>query len=756
MDYLSTSDQISQVLGTSGTDWKILRFFFDFRSGTNIANTFEGLLRSLLLQMVEKVPGLETGLAQFSAKSHVPEHTLQWDLRSLKDAFYRALAESPTGLCLFIDGLDEYEGQMYELVRFFFSISERCGPRAGQKVCLASRPEGALALGLEACPGFRMQDHNTQGIARYVWNMLDSRILPDEQDRDAFSKKVAWKAEGVFLWARFAVSEVISSFSRGETLDELNRRLDEVPLEMDEMYSKIFGRMSPGDRHDAQLMFQLVCFAKVPSPFSNGLTLLQLKEAVSVANNRTVDPAHERRSSELHRFRRTLRAKSGGLLEEISIKASGISPGSEESIESDRNDPGKLSIRLIHRTVKSYLDQNGWLLELQINNDSFSPHALWLNICCKNVQSILGPSTSRSQYTNSRAAQLDDLPKPSVRHSLIQYASYSLFYHARFFEALNEESSYKYLSLVSPSLLVYLRDRSRFMVFHDKAMNAIYQKPNTQPWQIVVEQGLALCSGDVIKGGLYAPRGDDEAITAALALHKYTADQPLDTSKDSLSQLVTLLLDSGAIVSRTSIIMCLRNGTVRTLQVLLDYWYKGSIEADAAGRFSLLFELAVNREKEGFESMLDLLLAREKDMLQVHAPDGNILHDMIAAMAERRRLRYNLERVESLVKRGVDIKAYSTRGTPLQLAWRCFHSPETLPHNRVVLSKLGSVLVENGADTDWTEPNGTVVSKDDIVAWCRWPHEQLRFQSEFEFVSSPSAEFLRTSTTFPSTQHGHR
>ena len=609
--------------------------------------------------MVEKIPGLETGLAQSSAKSYVPKYIIKWDLRSLQDAFYRALVESPIALCLFIDGLDEYGGQTYELVRFFFSISERCGPQARYKVCLASRSEGALALGLEACPRFRMQDYNTQGIEGYVRNMLDSRVLPDEQDRRVFSKLVARKAEGIFLWARFAVSEVICSVSRGESLDYLSHRLDEVPLEMNAIYSKIFGRMSTGDQHDARLMFQLVCFA---TKTLNGLTLLQLKEAVDVANNRTVDPAQDRGSCELHRFRRTLRAKSGGLLEEVSSKASVTSSGSKDGIERDRDDPGGFSIRLIHRTVKSYLDQKGWLLELQIDNESFSPHALWLKICCKHVQTILGPSTSRSQYTDPRPANPHYILKPSVRHSLIQYASYSLFYHARSLEVLNGESSYKYLSLVSTSLWIYLRDKCRPLDIYDEIMvdwDAIDRKPNVQPWQIVVEQGLALCSGDVIKRGLYAPQGDDEAITTALAFHEYTADQPLDTSKDSLSQLVTLLLDSGAVVSSTSIIMCLRNGTVRTLEVLLDYWFKGSIEADAACRFSLLLELVVNREKEGFESMLDLLLAREKDILQVYAPDGNVLHDIIAWMAEPWNFWYKLERINHLVERGADIKVCS-------------------------------------------------------------------------------------------------
>ena len=78
-------------------------------------------------------------------------------------------------------------------------------------------------------------------------------------------------------------------------------------------------------------------------------------------------------------------------------------------------------------------------------------------------------------------------------------------------------------------------------------------------------------------------------------------------------------------------------------------------------------------------------------------------------------------------------KAFSTRGTPLQLAWRCFHSPEIDWCNRLELARFMNVLVENGADTDWTEPNGTIVSKGDILAWCGWSYMQLKLQSEFHY-----------------------
>ncbi|KAM0796938.1 hypothetical protein BDR22DRAFT_936967 [Usnea florida] len=720
MDYLSTSQEVSRLLSTSKAEWTIIRFFFDFRSGTATANNFEGLLRSLLHQMVDKSPGLETGLGQTGPKPYTPEHISKWNSRSLQDAFYRTLANFPTALCLFIDGLDEYGGKTHELVRFFFSISKRCGPQARHKVCLASRPEEVLALGFGHCPGLRMQDYNTQGIEECVRNMLDSNFVSNEQDRDAFSKLVANQAEGVFLWARFAALEVITYFARGENLDELNRRLDEVPREMNEIYSKIFGRMSPGDRQDAQLMFQLVCFAIGSSHGSHGLTLLQLKEAVGVAKSGAVDPADERRPSELERFRRTLRAKSGGLLEEVRTKASGTDSGSEDGSESDCDDLGGLSIRLIHRTVKSYLDQKGWLLELRIDNDSFTPHALWLHICCEHLQSVLGPSESRSKYTDPRADFPPNFLKLSLRNSLIQYACDNLFYHARFLEALNGESSYKYLRLVSPSLWMYLRDKCRPLGAYevcDLDWGAIARKPDTQPWQIAIEQGLSLCSGDVIEKGLYTPQGDDEAISIALVLHQYITSGPLDARNDTLNELVTLLLEWGAAVSPTNIVMCLRHGTVPTLEGLLDSCSKDRIEAEAIDLISELTFSSQTHEK--FETKLDSLLARGKKMIQLSGPSGTVFHNIVALIVERHAVIGNtVRKLKTLIDRGVNIEAPSLRGTPLQLAWRCFHSPELSYYHRQELAFLMKVLVENGANTDWTEPNGTDVNKAGILDWC--------------------------------------
>ena len=43
------------------------------------------------------------------------------------------------------------------------------------------------------------------------------------------------------------------------------------------------------------------------------------------------------------------------------------------------------------------------------------------------------------------------------------------------------------------------------------------------------------------------------------------------------------------------------------------------------------------------------------------------------------------------------------------------------------------VLILYGADTNWTEPNGAVITKDEILRWTRMSEDQLALQKDFEY-----------------------
>ena len=138
----------------------------------------------------------------------------------------------------------------------------------------------------------------------------------------------------------------------------MSQRLEKLPSDMDELYANIFARMNTRDQEEAKVVFQLVCFA-VPDDDSHGLNLRQLKEAVAFSQNSIHGFARDDSTDGFGRFRNRLKAKSGGLLEEIVHEGvtSRYTPKTQEELEMNGG-----SIKLIYRIAQAYLEREGWFL----------------------------------------------------------------------------------------------------------------------------------------------------------------------------------------------------------------------------------------------------------------------------------------------------------------------------------------------------------------------------------------------------------
>lgn len=60
MNYLVRANKLHNFLPPRKAPWLVIEFYFDFRAGTSIANTPQGMLRSLLLQLVNEVDCIRT------------------------------------------------------------------------------------------------------------------------------------------------------------------------------------------------------------------------------------------------------------------------------------------------------------------------------------------------------------------------------------------------------------------------------------------------------------------------------------------------------------------------------------------------------------------------------------------------------------------------------------------------------------------------------------------------------------------------
>ena len=347
--------------------WITLHFFFDFRGGKHVNNNFQGLLRSLLYQLVTSVSEfdeLELDAGGHDAISDWPEHRL-------RDALRKSLERISQGVCIFVDGLDEYEGDVLLLIQFLKSLASRQNPLI--KICVSSRPEPIPSQQLQDRPNLFMSEHNASAIELYCYRTLwefDSAVL-DDFDLSQLSCSIAERAEGVFLWARFAMRELMQGYCEAETLDELERRLEKIPQDIGQIYDRMVARLELPAKKECMIMLQLVCFAKRP------LAWQELCVAIKFAMNtdRTIierigdDNNSAEASKEYKTFAKRLRAKAVGLLELSSLPP---------------------RPKLIHRSVQTYLNQKGWQTLGGLTGNNLIRHeSLYVETCTRYFRSLL-------------------------------------------------------------------------------------------------------------------------------------------------------------------------------------------------------------------------------------------------------------------------------------------------------------------------------------------------------------------------------
>ena len=464
--------------------WITLHFFFDFRGGKQINNNFKGLLRSLLCQLLRSVPQLDE--LALDAGGH--ESISDWPEHRLRDALRRSLEKASQGVCIFVDGLDEYEDNVLVLIQFLKSLASSQDPWI--KLCVSSRPEPIPSQLLQDLPNLSMSEHNASGIRSYCLRTLediDSAVY-DDSDVSHLSHSIAERADGMFVWARFALDELIQGYCEAETLVELERRLEEIPQDLGETYDRMVARLEPPAKKECMIMLQLVCFAKRP------LAWQELCVATKIAMNtdRTIDERigddnnSAEASKEYKTFSKRLRAKAVGLLELDKFGAP----------------PSIIRPKLIHRSVQTYLNQKGWVTLGGLKGNKLVRHeSLYVETCTRYLRSLLC-HCSLENITDQKVLR-SWLHRTGLRDQRLcgifpffTYAASYIFRHASSLE-LGGQSSHPLLHKSLTKQAVYLHARSGICVVCDRIPQTMWLE-EFDPIYVAFAHGLVLyCKNDL-------------------------------------------------------------------------------------------------------------------------------------------------------------------------------------------------------------------------------------------------------------------
>lgn len=343
------------ALADPGT-WHLVPFFFHDR-GSSIQKSIIGLLQEILYRLVEADEKLlafiptrlmhrylrrNTAATQVSVlpqrhgKNKGPVYVHQepssaetWLVDELQEGLTAITRqdEVPLNVLFFIDALDEHEGNHRDLIRVIRNSFIPMGASiVNVKLCLASRPDPAFTNAFGACPGLLVHEYTMEDVQWYASQQIASSILYRDIDQDMsalhqLTGEITERANGVFIWVRIVIEELIERFIDGCAVSQLRDILSAMPEELKDLYRRALCKVKPEYALESYVMAQIVLCAKNPQ------TLKSLFAATDIALQRQVELMSQAT------MERRLASRCGGLLE-----------GKSTSNE----------VQFLHQTVKTF------------------------------------------------------------------------------------------------------------------------------------------------------------------------------------------------------------------------------------------------------------------------------------------------------------------------------------------------------------------------------------------------------------------
>ncbi|KAF7191943.1 Vegetative incompatibility protein HET-E-1 [Pseudocercospora fuligena] len=259
----------------------VARFYFWYL-GTPIQTSTEGLLRSMLYQLISELPELaKVAFPIYFDTSGSPVHPSNHSFEDLLQALRRIAKsamqlESKKCLCFFTDGLDEFRGDYLALVDLLNELSQRYAI----KLLISSRPWTVFSRAYEGVvEHLRLEDLTKSDIHLYVHNNILNalstvrRLSPHQLSYDhrevlKLIDDIVEKAEGVFLWIFLVVQDVRRGIAEDDAISMLRHRVQAFPPDLNKFFKElIYDRV---DRAYAQqtsqaLLLAMLCAEEKPN-----------------------------------------------------------------------------------------------------------------------------------------------------------------------------------------------------------------------------------------------------------------------------------------------------------------------------------------------------------------------------------------------------------------------------------------------------------------------------------------------------------
>lgn len=353
-------------------------FYFWVSDARGLQKSYAGLLRTLLYQILLARPELIPivlpsrweALSIFGVHPELSAWTDNQLQHALEVSVDALTTEKMSKVCFFIDGLDEFEGKSTDLVKLVQSLAQQA---PNTKFCVASRPWVDFQDAFDTNPHLRLEDLNYGDIKFFVTTKLGENpefaklCGRQPQFADDLVENIVSKASGVFLWVHLVVTSLLSGMSFGDRIEDLQRRLDLLPPDLENLYDRMLRGLDEFYlEHAAQLILLMEASTR-----SLPLIVLSLADEETVASLRKLPNSNTTAAMvdlRLDSMTRRLNSRWKGMLE--IDRATGAATTSGRAHR---------TVQYLHRTVRDFIqsDRVQQFLESSIKSP-FDPH---LQLC---------------------------------------------------------------------------------------------------------------------------------------------------------------------------------------------------------------------------------------------------------------------------------------------------------------------------------------------------------------------------------------
>lgn len=247
----------------------VCKYFF-WNAGTALQKSQEGLLRSVLFDILkqcrELIPLAEENMGERQFLS--TEHDGLWSTSALLKTCRHILSQQlSVKFCLFIDGLDEYEGESDDLIATVQSLAEN----SHVKLCVSSRPwiEFVDAFGEDPERLLKLEDLTARDIRLYVHDTLWSyrryrRLAAMDGSVLVLEEEVLQRSQGVFLWVYLVVRSLLEGARYVDSIQLLQQRLRRFPRDLKPFFDHMLRGVSEIYRVQTAKTFRRIMVATAP------------------------------------------------------------------------------------------------------------------------------------------------------------------------------------------------------------------------------------------------------------------------------------------------------------------------------------------------------------------------------------------------------------------------------------------------------------------------------------------------------------